>query len=207
VTDWQAWHNQYDDADSNLSRRLGVVRQRLAELVAAEPGLRRILSLCSGDGRDVLPVLADQPAERRPEVVLVELDPVLAAAAGQRARDLGVAATVVVGDAGLVSTWRSFAPVDLLMLCGIFGNISDQDIRATVEATPTIVTPGGAVIWTRGASADEDLRPAIRGWFGEAGLVESAFEGVPDGYGVGVHRLAGDGQAAPLPERLFTFVR
>lgn len=52
-------------------------------------------------------------------------------------------------------------PVDLLMLCGIFGNVSEQGIKATVSGTPALLRDGGAVIWTRGAT-DPDLRPAIR---------------------------------------------
>jgi hypothetical protein len=206
VTDWQRWHGRYDDPDSDLSRRLAVVRQQLAELVAG-PRVRRILSLCSGDGRDILPVLAEQRAAERPEVVLVELDTTLAATADQRAADLGVAATVIVGDAGLVRTWQSVAPVDLLMLCGILGNISDADIRATIGAAPAVLTRGGSVIWTRGAWADLDLRPEIRQWFSQAGFVETAFVAQPLGYGVGVHRLAAGAPAAALPDRLFTFVR
>ncbi len=58
----------------------------------------------------------------------MELDPALAATAERRAFDAGVAATVVVGDAGFATTRQNLAPVDLLMLCRIFGNISDADI-------------------------------------------------------------------------------
>lgn len=111
VTDWQAWHGHYDDRDSSLSRRLCVVQQRLNELVSGEAGSQRVLSLCSGEGRDILPVLARLSNERRPEVILVELDPALAAAAERRAVDAGVAATVVVGDSGLAKTWQTVAPV------------------------------------------------------------------------------------------------
>jgi len=158
VTDWQAWHGHYDDRDSPLSRRLRVVQQRLNELVSGEAGSQRVLSLCSGEGRDILPVLARLSNERRPEVVLVELDPALAAAAERRAVDAGVAATVVVGDAGLTKTWQTVAPVDVLMLCGIFGNISEADIRTTINAAHGVLTRGGSVIWTRGYFADQDGR-------------------------------------------------
>lgn len=207
MMDWQAWHGDYDDEDSTLSRRLRVVQQHLDELVSGQSRVRRVLSLCSGDGRDILPVLARQSNEGRPEVTLVERDPVLAAAAEQRAVDAGVDATVVVGDAGLAATWQGVAPVDLLMLCGIFGNISEADIRTTIEAARAAVTTGGHVIWTRGYFADRELRPQIREWFTRAGFDEIAFDAEPQGYGVGLNRLAAEAPALRLPDRLFAFVR
>ena len=207
MTDWQAWHGDYDDQDSSLSRRLRVVQQRLTEVVSAAAGVRRILSLCSGDGRDIVPVVARLPHERRPEVVLVELDRALAVAAEQRALDVGVAANVVVGDAGLAATWQDVVPVDLLMLCGIFGNISDADVRATINAARGLLTSEGTVIWTRGYFSDHDLRPQVRAWFTAAGFTEIAFDAEPTGYGVGVNQLASAPDATLVPERLFTFVR
>jgi len=207
VTDWQEWHGHYDDRGSSLSRRLSVVQQRLDELVSGEVSVRRILSLCAGDGRDILPVLTRHPDEQRPEVALVELDPALAAAAERRAADAGVAATVVVGDAGLATTWQGTVPVDLLMLCGIFGNISEADIRNTIDAACAMLQPGGSVLWTRGYFTHEDLRPQIRQWFSVAGFTESSFDSEPTGYGVGVHRLTSKTCAATVPARLFSFIR
>lgn len=207
MTDWHAWHDEYEEPGSSLARRLAVVRRELRALLDGSRPVRRVLSLCAGDGRDVLPVVADQPADRRPELTLVELDPELAAAARRSATELGVAATVVIGDAGSSSLWRGVLPVDLLLLCGIFGNIADTDIRATVEATRAIVAADGHVVWTRGARGEVDLRPQVRQWFADAGLVEVGFEGEPHGFGVGVHRLPGEARTAEVPAQLFTFVR
>lgn len=192
-----------------MARRLRVVQRRLDELIRGPGAVRRILSLCAGDGRDVLPVLAGQPAERRPGAVLVELDPDLAAAAERRAAELGVAATVVVGDAGRARTWQHVVPVDLLMLCGVFGNISDADVQSSIEAARVMVEGGGSVIWTRGhfGDEDEDPRPQIRRWFAEAGFQEIGFDAEPAGYGVGVARLVSGTPAATIPPRLFSFVR
>jgi hypothetical protein len=208
VTDWHAWYGQYDDENSSLSRRLRVVQQRLDELVDGEPPVRRVLSLCAGDGRDILPVVARLPNARRPELHLVEIDPALAAAAQRRAVDVGVAATVVVGDAGLAKTWQNVGPVDLLMLCGIFGNISEADIRTTIRASRGMLNHGGSAIWTRGRfAAGPDLRPQIRAWFREAGFTETAFDSEPTGYGVGVNRVTSHLPPTPVPDRLFAFLR
>jgi hypothetical protein len=207
VTDWHAWHEEYVDPQSSLSRRLAVVRRLLAGFVQQLGPEQRVLSLCAGDGRDVVPVIAARPAEHRPELVLVELDPSLAATAQSRADGAGVAATVVVGDAGLSATWRRHLPVDLLMLCGIFGNVPDADIRRTILAAPGMLRPNGAVVWTRGAFGDRDLRPQVRRWFDDAGFDEVAFEAEPRGYGVGANRWTEDVVRQPVPPRLFAFDR
>jgi len=76
--DWHEWHRKYDDAASSLSRRLAEVRRQLgADLDArAAAGQRsvRLLSLCAGDGRDTIPVLAARPG-LDVDACLVELDP------------------------------------------------------------------------------------------------------------------------------------
>jgi hypothetical protein len=166
-----------------------------------------VLSLCSGDGRDLLPELAARP-DRDVAATLVELDGGLAAAARARAAGLGLAQVDVRrGDAGATATFASALPVDLLVLCGIFGNIAPEDIRRTIAAVPTMLAPGGIVVWTRGVVDAVDLRPDVRAWLGAAGLVELAFDGAPELYGVGVARAGAGVGAGRLPARLFTFVR
>jgi hypothetical protein len=206
VTDWREWHEEYGDPGSSLSRRLRVVQGRLDELLSTG-SVHQVLSLCAGDGRDIIPALARCAAEDRPSAVLVELDPVLAATAERHAAEAGVTIRVVVGDAGRPESWGTVPPVDLLMLCGIFGNISDDDILCTIRAAPGLLAAGGAVIWTRGAFGDRDLRPQIRRWFEEAGFDEIAFDHEERGYGVGVHRLSSAARPTPPPRRLFSFVR
>jgi hypothetical protein len=212
VEDWVRWHRAYDDPDSSLARRLVVVRQRIAEaLDALGSRAQRILSLCAGDGRDLLPVLALRPADGRPGAVLVEKDPTLAAQARRRARTHGLAnVRILVGDAGVPGGFADALPADLLLLCGIFGNISRQDIETTVGAVPALLAPGGHVIWTRGA-ADPDLRPAIRRLFTDLGLDETSFDGHPEEFGVGAAHLPDPSPTptagGPLPSRLFTFLR
>ncbi len=204
--DWEEWYEAYADPDSPLSRRLAVVRTRIGECLDAASGSAplRILSLCAGEGRDLLPELAKRPALRT-TTTLVELHPQLVATAIQAASGLeGV--EVRRGDAGDVAMFADVVPVDLLLLCGIFGNISTADIQSTVSAVPSLLTAGGTVIWTRGRFDDEDLRPVIRRWFTEVGLDEVAFDGDPEPFGVGVARAPADLPATPLTAtRLFTF--
>jgi len=199
------WHDAYADPDSSLSRRLAVVTRRIGEVLdAARSGPLRILSLCAGEGRDLLPELAARP-ELAVHAVLVELDPRLAAVAEQTARTMrGV--EVRRGDAADPAQFADVLPVDLLLLCGIFGNISPEDIRATVAAVPRMLVAGGTAMWTRGRFTGEDLRPLIRQWFVDEGCTEVAFDSDPGSFGVGVARLDTP-RPAPLADRLFTFIR
>lgn len=207
MTDWRAWHADYEDPSTSLARRLAIVRRRLTELLTGEQLVRRILTLCSGDGRDVTPVLAQLAADQRPSTTLVELDPSLASEARRRAERADVQLTVVVGDAGRVDTWQDVAPVDLLMLCGIFGNVSEDDVLTTIRCASAFLNPSGTVIWTRGHVAGTDLRPAIRGWFADAGFEELSYDAEPIGYGVGVNRLSTSAPVGTPPARLFSFLR
>ncbi|WP_422734092.1 hypothetical protein ACN26Y_00875 [Micromonospora sp. WMMD558] len=73
--DWHAWHHDYGDPDSPLSRRLAEVRRRVADaLDQAPPGPLRAISLCAGQGRDLIPVLAEHPRGSDVTARLVELD-------------------------------------------------------------------------------------------------------------------------------------
>src|ERR1700722_18840171 len=85
--DWVDWHRDYDDPGSLLPRRGERVQGHLrAELDRAPAGEIRLISLCAGQGRDVIGVLAGHP--RRDDVCarLVELDERNVAVAQQATR-------------------------------------------------------------------------------------------------------------------------
>jgi hypothetical protein len=116
-----------------------------------------------------------------------------------------------VADASLVASFADALPADVLLLCGIFGNVSDADIERTVSAAPALCRPGTTVIWTRGRRPP-DLTPRVRAWFGENGFEEVAFDapGSPDAdhlISVGVSRLVRPPAAGRPDGRLFTFRR
>jgi hypothetical protein len=202
--DWYDWHRPYDDEASPLSQRLRLVQRHItAFLDRRSDPVVRVVSACAGQGRDLLGVLRDRPDASRVRGRLVESDPRNAAVARAHA-PAGI--EVVEADAGELAAYAGAVPADLVLFAGVFGNIVDADIRATVAALPRLCAAGATVIWTRTREAP-DLTPALRGWLAEDGFVEEAFE-APDGvrFSVGVHRLAAEPQ--PLGEgRLFTFVR
>lgn len=65
---------------------------------------------------------------------LVELDPDLAATARTTARELRLDVDVRCADAGTTGAYRGVLPVDVLLLCGIFGDVTDADIATTLVA-------------------------------------------------------------------------
>jgi len=209
VRDWRAWHRDYDDPQSHLSERRTGVQQHVRERLDAGPA--RIVSACAGDGRDVLDVLRpDDNLSGR----LVELDPELAAAARTAAPQR---IEVLTGDAGTSDSYAGAVPADLVLLCGIFGNVTDEDIAGTIAATPMLCAPSAHVIWTRGRPVPvapdpgghhTDLTAPIRGWFADAGFTELAWEAPGDrSWSVGVHRYDGPPMPFEAGKRLFTFVR
>jgi hypothetical protein len=191
---WVRWHRAYEDPDSALSMRLRLVKDGAREVLDQHaPGPIRIVSICAGQGRDVIDVVAGHPRKSDVRARLVELDPELVAFARERAAAAGVAGQieVVQGDASLVGSYAGALPADLVLVCGVFGNISDGDIRATVWRLPAFCAPGGTVVWTR-HRRPPDLTSSVRGWFAEAGFVEKSFV-APSPYvlGIGCHQWVG----------------
>jgi hypothetical protein len=206
VTDWRAWHKGYDDPDSVLSLRLRAVQDQVrAFLEVAPPGPVHVLSACSGLGLDLVGALADHPRRDDVRGLLVELDPELASRSADLLANAGLSGLEVVeADAGDTTSYSGAAPADLLLLCGVFGNISDEDIRNTVRNASRLCAPDATVVWTRHRRAP-DLTPSIRAWWEDAGWSELDFLSPgPDSPSVGVHRL----ETEPLPFaplHLFTF--
>jgi hypothetical protein len=168
----------------------------------------RIVSICAGQGRDVIDVVAAHPRRALVSALLVELDPALVAFARARADAAGVGGQVrvVEGDASLTLWYEHQVPSDLVLACGVFGNIGAADITAIVHALPGFLRPGGHVIWTR-HRRPPDATPGIRADFAAAGFVEVAFV-APAGtvMTVGHHRLTGPTTPFEPGRKLFDFV-
>jgi len=189
--------------------RLRKVQQRLSEAIGAAPaGPVRLVSLCAGQGRDVIGVLPGHPRRDDVQAVLVEADPRNAEAARRAAAQAGLGQVEVrEADAAAVAGFANVLPADVLLLCGIFGNVSDEDIKFTVGAESAMCRPGGTAIWTR-HRRPPDLTPQVRAWFAASGFDELAFDAldtVDRMMSVGANRLR-RAATAGLPDRaLFTF--
>jgi len=204
--DWVDWHRAYDDTASALSRRLAVISRMIRDVLdSAPPGDIRVVSLCAGDGRDLIGAATGHPRAADLEGVLVELDAQLAATAAVGVASVSNRVTVLNGDAGVTAGFRAALPVDLLLLCGIFGNLSDEDVRTTIAAVPAMTRAGATVIWTR-HRREPDLTPSIRRWFDDAGCtsMELVSPGA-GGFAIGAERRRDVPASGLLPDRLFSF--
>ena len=178
-----------------------------------------MLSVCSGDGRDLVGVLTNRPDSDRVSAVLVELHPVLA----QQARDAAIGAgltqiEVRTADASNPDAYDGAAPADLVLLVGILGNIADADVWRLIDFVPRLCSPGATLIWSRGRHFTRelpgvtigDLNDKVRARFAEGGFTETAYDthdtsGFP---ALGVVQYEGSGtNDPPEPGPLFTFLR
>jgi hypothetical protein len=83
--DWQAWHRDYDE-NTPLARRLAIVQARIRDaLTEIEAHEIKVISMCAGDGRDVIGALEGRPEAHRLRGRLVELDPDLGISSGAAA--------------------------------------------------------------------------------------------------------------------------
>jgi hypothetical protein len=204
--DWYEWHLQYDEQGSSLAQRLAEVRSRIwAALDEAPAGPLRAISVVAGQGRDLIPVLATHPRGGDVTARLVEIDPRNTEVARALVAEAGLTGVeVVTGDASTVDAYADLIPADLILLCGLFGNITDGDIRTTISAAGAMTRGGGTVVWTRGGQA-RDAVEWVASVFEEVGFERVYMSAPGPWYGVGAHRYAGP--ARPRPEgRMFTFV-
>jgi len=180
-----------------------VQRHVRAALDACAPGPIRVISICAGQGRDVIGALAGHARADDVRARLVELHPDNVAYARATAPP-GV--DVVLDDASDTSAYSDAVPADVVLACGIFGNVRLDDIRHTIETLPSLCAPDATVLWTRHRKPPDRI-VQIRAWFAETGFDELAFEH-EDGpaFAVGVNRL----RRAPDPYvpgvRMFEFV-
>jgi len=203
---WHAWHASYANSDSALAARLALVQAQVgAALDRAPPGPVRAISVCAGQGHDLIGVLAAHPRRADVSARLVELDPrnVLLARLAAKAARLD-AVEVLAADAATTDSYLGAAPADVILVCGVFGNISVDDVLATIENLRQLCAPGATVVWTRHRHPP-DLVPQVVSAFERAGFDELACEDAPP-FAVGASRL----RAAPLPlrpgVRLFEFI-
>ena len=147
--DWVEWHRDYDDPGSLLSRRGELVQGHLrAELERAPAGDVRLISLCAGQGRDVIGVLTGDPRRDDVRARLVELDERDVALARRAAQAAGLhGVQVLQADAGITDACAGAVPAQIVVACGIFGNITGSDIQATGPPCPPCAHP---VRWSCG---------------------------------------------------------
>ncbi len=206
-----AWHEAYERPGSDLSRRLAAVRARLMTALDEAPlGPVRLLSLCAGDARDVLGVLQVHPRSADVTAVLIENDETLTDRARASVADLpdkSGAVEIRTADAGAVDDWADVLPAQVVLACGVFGNLDRDQVERCIAALPVACLPGASLLWTRGRGP-EDPGPDLDRWLRLANF-EPIARVAPERarYRVGVDRYLGPPRQPVPGERLFTAFR
>ncbi len=205
--DWDHWYQQYDQSPS-LQARLGIVREQIAAtLDQCAAGPINILSICAGDGRDVVGALAGHA--RRADVAAWLLDThAESIARGQAA----AAAAALEGplhvrqcDAGRAQSYGDLERADLVMLSGFLGHLRHDEAAGLIASLPMLIKPGGAVLWNRHLVMNDGRTqvPAIRALLQQASFEETYFQTTAeDGFAVGRARFKGN-VAILDPEKIF----
>jgi len=207
--DWYEWHRPYSEPGSALARRLTLVQDHLTRALDDAPaGELRLVSLCAGQGLDVIGAVSGHARKNDVNARLVELDPRNAAIARELADGADLPfVEVVTGDASVSDAYVGATPARVVLACGIFGNVSDEDIRRTIGLLPMLCDSGAIVIWTR-HRRPPDLTPQVRRWWLDAGYEEIAWDEPPDQPYIGVGAVRWTGEAGVVREGVgfFTFV-
>jgi hypothetical protein len=164
--------------------------------------------LCAGQGRDVITVAQRHRRGRDVTGRLVELDPRNVEIARALIADAGLAGLEVLeADAADTAAYVGAAPADVVLACGIFGNITDEEVERTIRFLPALCAPDAWTIWTRAPRGD-DILERIDGWFVDAGFESRAVVvGKNDIFGAGAAQYRGDAQPLDPTLHLFDFFR
>jgi hypothetical protein len=95
-------------------------------------------------------------------------------------------------------------PAYLVLACGVFGNMTDDDVQRTVGYCTQLCAHGGTVVWTRGRWPP-DLVPQICDWFAARGFEPLWVSDPAAGWGAAAHRFTGTPAPLERGAQMFTF--
>ncbi|WP_129667032.1 class I SAM-dependent methyltransferase family protein [Phytoactinopolyspora endophytica] len=202
--DWHGWHEGYQE-HGRLRNRLRTVQDQLRLALDLVPsGPVQIISVCAGQGHDVVGAVDDSDRRSDVQARLVEIDGRNAEEARRRVESADLnGIEVLQGDAGTTDAYVGAVPADIVLLCGVFGSLIDEDVDSTIATLPQLCNARGQVIWTanRAASGLFERASAAFDLYGFA-LV---WTNPADPFGVARHQLVTRRQDLQLGQRIFNF--
>ncbi|MDB9522565.1 class I SAM-dependent methyltransferase family protein [Dolichospermum circinale CS-1225] len=207
--DWLEWHDLYN-TEAKLQQRLEIVREYISYSLDNSPtGAIRIVSACAGDGRDLLGILANHPRAKDVYARLVEINPNLVERGRESIEFLGLTKQIefIHGDATAADNYVGAVPADIVIVCGIFGNLADENELNRLLGNLSFLSKKGAfVLWTRGHSQGIAHSETVRKYLSQLDFEEINFKLTATGdMGVGIHRYLGENLLTPKEEKLFVF--
>lgn len=209
LKDWFEWHDLYS-TELKLQQRLQIVREYISHsLDTCPPGTIRIVSVCAGDGRDLLGTLANHPRAKDVYARLVELNPKLVERGRATIESLGRAKQIefINSDATISTNYVGAVPADIVIVCGIFGNLAGEaELNRFLGNLSFLCKQGARIIWTRGHTNGIPYSETVRKFLRESGFEEVNFKLTQTGdMGVGRHRYLGENLVVPKEQQLFVF--
>ncbi len=121
MPDWTAWNTRYDDRATGWWADCGSFSSSWpTRSGSGRPGRSGLVSVCAGQGRDVVEVLTGHPRAADVSALLVELDRATVDAGRRLATAAGLTGVrFVVGDAAQTDLYRDTAPADIVLVCGV----------------------------------------------------------------------------------------
>ena len=208
--DWAKWHKNYE-ASPSLKARLQIVREQLSRCFDLQPpGVFQVLSICAGDARDLIGLLATHPRKMDVKAYLVEDNAELVENGRKVIVEAGFEEQLqfVVADATISSTYLGLVPVDVVLMAGVFGNLRSEEVARLIRNLSSLCKCGGYVVWTRHRRLHNGLNQIalIRRLFSESDFEEILIEDTPDdSFTIGSHRYKGAGQVLRGGIKLFEF--
>jgi tRNA1(Val) A37 N6-methylase TrmN6 len=127
--DWYEWHDLYD-TEPVLQQRLEIVQEYI-----------RVVSVCAGDGRDLLGTLKNHPRAKDVSARLVELNPQLVERGRATIESLGLTKQIefINGDATLATNYvgavlADIAIADIIKNSGVQALVADGDYTTVKDA-------------------------------------------------------------------------
>lgn len=208
ISDWSSWHGEYENEGSELHLRKSGVQKNIKDIIAqSPPGPITIVSVCGGQCREVIGALEDHPRRGDIRGRLVELDPENAAFASAWAKNSGLDNLEIFnGDASLTASYKDLAPVDIVVISGVFGHINTADRISLISFIRQLLRKDGFVVWTShslGGGRSEEVREH----FSNLNFAEDDHVTLPGKFGFTVTRSRYLGETEPFdPDaKVFSF--
>ncbi len=208
---WSEWHKSYQTSVALLTR-LRVVRQQIRAAVdECAEGPVRIVSICAGDGRDVIEALSDHPRREDVTAALLDTDAESLERGRAAAREAGLDRQLhfLCADATAAESYAGMVPADVILISGVMGHVDEANIPHFLGSLPMLCKTGGFLVWNRGLVANRGAEHVrlIRDILLRLEFEERHYEvATRKGFVIGRSRF--DGKNLPLdPKRkIFEFV-
>ncbi len=192
-------------------QRLQAVQEHLAQSLDCAPnGPVRIISICAGDGRDIIGVLSSHRRRTDVQAWLIELNHQSVVAGIRQAKNAGLEdrVTFLNTDATLYATYKDIAPAEIILLSGVWGHVPAQERASLAGGLASFCNPRGTLIWTRGVSQGIGRLREIQAHFSAPAWEEERLTLTPDNnWAVASYCHCGPPQELPRSGQVFRFQR